>query len=451
MGAARHISQPENRAVQVAGGEDSSDVHKQQRLAGGMPRKQLGAASVPHATQAAAGRREMRQHVGCMPGSETGTGAVRRALIVGGGIAGMSLAVALRDSGIHLDIVEQNAQWTALGIGISLTGPTCRALNSLGLLDRCVAAGFGVTRIGRIDADGFEVTYVGEAPRLAGPTYPASLGIMRPAFHQILVDASREAGANVRLGASVSSLEQTPDIVHVTFTDASSGSYDLVVGADGINSVVRQLVWGAEFKPRFTGQSVWRITVPRQPEVEAIVTVQGGRNANVGFNPVSADQMYVFIVQNTPEKVRLADDPSMWAALARQQLEGYGGLVARAREQITDDSQVLMRPIESILVPPPWYRGRVLLIGDAAHATTPHMASGAGLAIEDAVVLGELLQRGAPLAETLDSFMERRYERCRLVVENSLQLGEWQKHPQASVAPPAQLLQGSQQVLAQPI
>ena len=132
-------------------------------------------------------------------------------------------------------------------------------------------------------------------------------------------------------------------MVHVTFTDGSIGSYDLVVGADGINSVVRQLVWGTEITPRFTGQSVWRITVPRQPEVEAIVTVQGGRNANIGFNPVSTEQMYVFIVQNTPEKVRLPDDPSVSAALARQQLEGYGGLVARAREQITDDSQVLMR------------------------------------------------------------------------------------------------------------
>jgi 2-polyprenyl-6-methoxyphenol hydroxylase-like FAD-dependent oxidoreductase len=363
----------------------------------------------------------------------------------------MSLAVALRDSDIRVDIVEANAQWTALGMGISLTGPTCRALRSLELLDRCVAAGFGVTRIGRIEPDAFEVTYSGEAPRLAGAAYPASLGIMRPAFHRILVEASRDAGANVRLGVSVARLEQTPKSVHVTFTDGSIESYDLVVGADGINSVVRQLVWGAGIAPLFTGQSVWRITVPRQPEVEAIVTVQGGRNANIGFNPVSAEQMYVFIVQNTPEKVRLPDEPSVSAALARQQLEGYGGLVARAREQITKDSQVVMRPIEVILVPPAWYRGRVLLIGDAAHATTPHTASGAGLAIEDAVVLGELLRAATPLDQMLEDFMVRRYERCRLVVENSVQVGEWQKHPERSVTNPAQLLQELRELLAQPI
>ncbi|MBV9546532.1 MAG: FAD-dependent monooxygenase, partial [Chloroflexi bacterium] len=162
-----------------------------------------------------------------MPGSTTGRDSPLRVLIVGGGIAGMSLAVALQDSDIRADIVEANAQWTALGMGISLTGPTCRALKSLGLLDRCVAAGFGVTRIGRIEPDAFEVSYIAEAPRLAGAAYPASLGIMRPAFHRILVEASRDAGANVRLGLSVTKLEQTPEIVHVTFTDGSTGSYDL--------------------------------------------------------------------------------------------------------------------------------------------------------------------------------------------------------------------------------
>jgi 2-polyprenyl-6-methoxyphenol hydroxylase-like FAD-dependent oxidoreductase len=188
---------------------------------------------------------------------------------------------------------------------------------------------------------------------------------------------------------------------------------------------VRELVRGADLKPRFTGQSVWRVTVPRPPEVEAIVTVAGGPNANVGFNPVSKDLMYIFIVQNTPERVRSPEE--QLPAAARRRLEGYGGLVARARDQISATAQVLMRPIESILVPPPWYRGRVLLIGDAAHATTPHMASGACLAIEDAVVLGELLRRDRPLADVLAGFMARRYERCRMVVEHSLRLGEWQE------------------------
>ena len=375
--------------------------------------------------------------------------ALKSVLIVGGGIAGMSLAVALRDSGIRTEIVELNQQWTALGIGISLTSPTCRALHALGVLDRCIEVGFSVTRFGTIDADDFEVSYLGEAPRLVGAEYPSSLGIMRPRFHQILAEASRDAGASVRLGLSVTSMEQTPDAIAVEFTDGSRGSYDLVVGADGINSRIRDLEWGADLKPHFTGQSVWRITVPRQPEVEAIVSVQGGPNSNVGFNPVAADLMYVFVVQNTPEKVRLPE--AKLPELARRQLDGYGGLVARAREQITDSAQVLMRPIETILVPPPWYRGRVLLIGDSAHATTPHMASGAGIAIEDAVVLGELLQRDERLSDVLAAFMARRFDRCKMVVDNSLRIGEWQKQPRTAGADPAGLMRESQRILAQAI
>ena len=235
----------------------------------------------------------------------------------------------------------------------------------------------------------------------------------------------------------------------MTFTDGTQGPYDLVVGADGIGSRVRELVWGPELRPRFTGQTVWRITVPRLPEVEAIVSVQGGPNPNVGFNPVSNDLMYIFIVQNTSDKVRLPDETL--PERARAQLAGYGGLVERAREHITDAAQVLMRPIEAILVPPPWFAGRVVLIGDAAHATTPHMASGACIAIEDAVVLGELLRGGGPVEDALTAFMERRFERCRMVVENSIQLGEWQKQPGTTGADPARLARETQARLAEPI
>jgi 2-polyprenyl-6-methoxyphenol hydroxylase-like FAD-dependent oxidoreductase len=195
------------------------------------------------------------------------------------------------------------------------------------------------------------------------------------------------------------------------------------------------------------------VTVPRPPQVQALVTFPRPRARpgapNIGFNPVSAALMYVFMVQNTPEKVRLPRERR--AELAREHLAGYGGLVAEARAQMTDPDQVLVRPAEAILVPPPWYRGRVLLIGDAAHATTPHMASGACIAIEDAVVLAELLRSEQPVAALLERFMARRAERCRVVVDNSLLLGEWQKHPDTPGADPERIARASAALLAQPI
>lgn len=374
---------------------------------------------------------------------------VRRVLIVGGGIAGMCLPVALRSSGLQTEIAEINPEWTALGVGIALTAPACRALNQLGLLQPCVDAGWSVTKLGRVNPNTHEAEYVGEAPRLLGPDYPASLGIMRPVFHQILAQAAQAAGAAVRLGLTVDGVDQQADDVDVTFSDGSRGRYDLVVGADGIHSRVRELVWGPEVRPAFTGQAVWRITVPRDPAVEAIVSVPGGPNPNVGFNPVSPELMYVFVVENTPVRTRPTGEDLV--RQARAHLDGYGRLVARARAHITSPDQITMRPMEAILVPPPWNRGRVVLIGDAAHATTPHLASGACIAIEDGVVLGDLLRGDGPLPDVLNTFVERRYERCQAVVEGSLQLGQWQLHPDTPGADPAALARSIQQGLLQPI
>jgi 2-polyprenyl-6-methoxyphenol hydroxylase-like FAD-dependent oxidoreductase len=115
---------------------------------------------------------------------------------------------------------------------------------------------------------------------------------------------------------------------------------------------------------------------------------------------------------------------------------------------MTDPDRIDRRPLHAILVAPPWHRGRVLLIGDAAHSTTPHLAMGAGIAIEDAVVLAELLESHDGLDDALEAFMARRYERCRLVVENSLQLGEWEKHPDDPEADPAALSNASWGALA---
>jgi 2-polyprenyl-6-methoxyphenol hydroxylase-like FAD-dependent oxidoreductase len=103
------------------------------------------------------------------------------------------------------------------------------------------------------------------------------------------------------------------------------------------------------------------------------------------------------------------------------------------------------------MLPPPWHRGRVLLIGDAAHTTTPHMAAGAGIAVEDSIVLAQLLQSEDSLQVALEKFMTRRYERCRMVVENSFLLGEWEKSPGASDADPVGVLDKSLKLLAQPI
>ena len=110
--------------------------------------------------------------------------------------------------------------------------------------------------------------------------------------------------------------------------------------------------------------------------------------------------------------------------MLRKALAEFNGPVADIREALTPESKIVYRPLFALLMPGPWHRGRTLLMGDAAHATTPHLATGAGLAVEDALVLAEEIERAASCDEAIHRFTERRYERCRMVVENSVRLGD---------------------------
>jgi 2-polyprenyl-6-methoxyphenol hydroxylase-like FAD-dependent oxidoreductase len=168
-----------------------------------------------------------------------------------------------------------------------------------------------------------------------------------------------------------------------------------------------------------------------------------------GFNPISETQMYIYALQNEPVRPRWPDAelPGRLRAL----LAEFGGALGRAREEVTSPEQIVCRPVFSLILPPPWHRGRVAVIGDAAHATTPQLASGASIAIEDAVVLARLLTSDVPLAAALEDFTRRRYERCRMIVENSELLGEWEKTPGAPDQDVVGVVARSYQALAQPV
>ncbi len=349
---------------------------------------------------------------------------VERVLVVGGGIAGLSAAIALRQRGVSVRVVELNPRWDVYGVGIIQPGNAIRALDSLGLAEQAIAQGCAITGSRFHTSQGEPL---GDVPvlQLLGDRYPAMNGITRPRLHRIFQEAERASGADVVLGVTVESLEQADDAVDVRLTDGSSGRYDLVVGADGINSLVRRTCFPDAPQPEYTGQVCWRHNFPK-PEGDDRLDVFVGTRGKTGLVPLAPDLMYLFLIEECPaEEVEVPDD--RLAETLRQRLAEFGGPIAELRDrQISSDADVVYRPVEALLVPSPWYRGRVVLIGDAAHATSPHVGQGAAMAIEDAVVLGEEVTSPGGLEAALDRFMERRFERCKRIWEISRQLGRWE-------------------------
>lgn len=348
--------------------------------------------------------------------------ANRTFLVIGGGVGGMASAVSLRLAGAKVVLIDIDPDWRALGAGMTITGPTLRAFDRLGVLDQVRELGFLSDRTRFFSADG---TFQREmpAPKLEDGL-PVAGGILRPDLHAIFSSRVRELGTDVRLGVTVTALDDREDGVHATFSTGETEVFDAVVGADGFSSSTRRLILGAEpngTRPWFTGQGCWRLLADR-PDTVTSPEIYFGSDYKVGVNPCSRDKMYLFANVPMPGNPFIPDEellPRMLDLLAP-----IGGTIRTVREGLGPDSAINYRPLEAMMVPLPWHVGKIGLIGDAVHATTPHLASGAGLSVEDGQLVGEMLGQADDIAAAWKAFGERRWERSRLVVENSVLIGQ---------------------------
>ena len=340
-------------------------------------------------------------------------------LIVGGGVGGMSTAIALARTGVQVELIDIDKNWGALGAGITITGPTLRAFKDLGVLDEIMALAYTGQGIRICDTQGNTLKLL-DTPMPPDAGVPGSGGISRPALHDILARRMRASGTPVRVGLTVDALRELSDSVEVTFSDGTQGVYDLVVGADGVNSKVRKLIIPDAPAPQYTGQYAWRVTIPRPAEIDRRTYFLGGPH-KVGLTPTSGHDMYMFILEKSEQVWRAATE---LRAPMQKLLESYGGVIGQIRDNLKDGDNINFRPLEGFILPAPWFRGRVLLVGDAAHPTTPQLASGAGMAVEDGLVLAdELMRAGNDVPQTLLSYMARREPRCRLIVSGSMEIG----------------------------
>lgn len=359
--------------------------------------------------------------------------AVSKVLIIGGGIGGLVAARALRQKGIAVDLVEREAEWTVYGVGIIQPNNALRALDRVGLAQRCLDQGGSFEGWRIHDANG-NILFDPPGDNSAAPHLPPNNGITRPKLHDILIHGAQEVGTDIRLGTTPTSLHDDGTGVHVTFSDGQVRRYDLAIGYDGVFSETRRILFGDTYKPRFNGQGVWRYNFER-PEDMDTGKVFFGPDTKVGLVPMSPTLMYMFVVTAEADS-RWYQGPSA-ADEMRSRLKGYGGPIERLSHLITDPAGVVYRPMMNILVAEPWHKGRIMIAGDAAHSTTPHLAQGAAMAIEDAVLLADLLGDERSLEAALTEFMRRRFDRVKYVVDTCDQLAEWELEEWRGIENPA--------------
>ncbi len=334
--------------------------------------------------------------------------------MVGGGIGGLTSAIALRRDGHAVEVIERDPTWSVYGVGIIQQSNVVRAMRQLGLLDDYISAGFGFDHVEVYIPTGQCVAKIPTPNLVEG--YPSNVGIGRRALHKVLGDRAQGAGAKVRLGVTAQTLKDDGAGVDVTFSDGSSGRYDIVIGADGLYSQTRGQLFPDAPQPEFTGQSVWRYNLPRPADLTGLCAYEGA--TGLGLVPLSDTLMYMFITTPEPGNPFYAKED-----LAKTMRNKVAGVPSPAIQtlaaQITDDAEVVYKPLEWLFLAGAWHKGRVVLLGDAVHATTPHLGQGAGMAIEDSIVLAEELAAADTPEAAFTAFRERRYERCKYIVEAS--------------------------------
>jgi 2-polyprenyl-6-methoxyphenol hydroxylase-like FAD-dependent oxidoreductase len=335
-------------------------------------------------------------------------------LIVGGGIAGLATAAGLARAGVPCEVVERAEAWAPVGAGIVLGVNAMAVMRGLGLDEAVVARGARLARGAITDARGRALART-DFSRLElelGPT----VALHRADLHEVLLKGA--ADVPIALGVTVDRLEPADGHVDVRRSDGREARYRLVIGADGLRSRVRELVFGDE-RVRYAGYTCWRF-VARSPLERVELREMWGRGQRFGLVPVGGGRVYGFAVANAP---RGEPDPEEGRlARLRERFAGFGGDVPAILASLDASDAPIHNDLEE-LAEGPWHDGRVLLVGDAAHALTPNMGQGAAMALEDAAVLVELLREGCPAGELGARLHARRADRVRWVQRQSRRIG----------------------------
>jgi 2-polyprenyl-6-methoxyphenol hydroxylase-like FAD-dependent oxidoreductase len=358
-------------------------------------------------------------------------GDIRRVLVVGGGVGGLTAAATFARRGVEVVLIERRPSFDIPGVGLGQPANALRVYDTLGVLDQILATGFSYRSMWLFDHN--RQLIVEHKFLMGDDRVPAFCALSRLQLHEILLGAAERAGVQVRLGVTVSEIHDGGSRVNVRLSNGEDDSFDLLAGFDGIRSTTRLHLVGTAFAPRPSGYGAWRVQAPRPDQVRGMEFLQG-IGSKTGAMPLGDNVMYLFHIR--PEAPGADFTGQDLAGLFKERLAPYGGYVTDIAASLTPASDIVYSPIEPLMLPWPWSRGRVVIGGDAAHTFAPHLTQGAAMAAEDAFVLArEALDDDLPVEARLMRYSMKRYPRCAFVYTFS---GQW-LHDEQSVRSAADL------------
>ncbi len=352
-----------------------------------------------------------------------------KAIVIGGGIAGLAAANGLLRIGWEVKVYEQAPELKALGAGLVLSANALKALRALGLLEEVLKVGQPLYHFRILNKKGATLTDTDHLLLSNRFGIQSCVSVHRGDLQQVLLEALHPL--QLQTGKQCKSLVQHAEGVTVNFEDGTSDTADLLIGSDGIHSAVRKQV-APQAKKRYAGYTCWRGVTNKQPvDFDAhLATESWGAGDRFGIVPLSHERVYWFACLNATQP----QDPAMKAsriADLQQQFQGYHPPVQELL-RLTSPNALIWNDIIDLEPLAAYTYGRVVLLGDAAHATTPNMGQGACQALEGTAVLISLLAR-LPLQQALHEYNVQRVPRASGIVKKSWQLGKIAqlKHPLA--------------------
>lgn len=333
--------------------------------------------------------------------------------IIGAGISGLTIALTLKQRGLNVNIFESSAEIKPVGAGIIIANNAMQVLKKMGIQDKIEKAGNKISYMKITDTQLNDISVVNLT------AYEKKYGVHNIAIHrgELQKILATEVGYdNINLSKRLSIIEKT-ELFKLTFEDSSTIECKLVIGADGLKSVVRNQLFETSTL-RNANQICWRgiceMELPQKYHNE--LNEAWGKGKRFGFVKISDTKIYWYALTNS--KNVKPEDINLTKLFSEFHSDILQIIAATVKEQIIVNDIIDLKSIDK------WQSEKVCLIGDAAHATTPNLGQGACQAIEDAYVLGKLLDSGLELENTFKEYENLRRKKAHIIVNTSWTVGK---------------------------